>query len=246
MKYASTTHNLVPFALCLALSLFTSCSDEEDAVPMQSVPVPPLVPAPASVEAVDLGLPSGTKWASMNVGAEKPEDYGLYFAWAETAGYPTDTERKFDMASYKWFDSKTNSFTKYCTDVSFGPIDNIISLELADDAANANWGAPWEIPTFAEIQELCNNTINEWTSVNGINGYKFTSQKNGNSIFVPATGCLGLKGIGSQGDYGYYWSVSLYPSDSGCARGFFFDETSARTSGSSRFTGHTVRAVCRK
>ena len=232
--------------LALFVMMCCACSNGEKRGAPAAVPEPPLVQAPDSVEAVDMGLPSGTKWANMNVGAEKPEDYGLYFAWAETRGYPTDTQRKFNIASYKWYDQDSDLFIKYCAEGAVGKTDTIRSVEIADDPARANWGEPWQLPAFDDILEFVENTTREWTSINGVEGYTFTSKLNGNSIFVPASGCMGPGGISNQGVYGYYWSLSLYPSDSGCARGFFFTKELARTSGSTRFLGRTVRPVCKQ
>lgn len=132
---------------------------------------------------VDLGLPSGTLWATCNVGAKKPSDFGLYFQWGDTNGYAKEQvgqEKQFNWNSYKWNpngDGKTS--TKYTT--------TGVSLELEDDAANANMGGDWHIPTPAQIQELLDNTTSFWTTLDGVTGIKFTS-KNGKFIFIPAAG----------------------------------------------------------
>ena len=166
--------------------------------------------APAGAVAVDLGLPSGTKWANMNVGAEKPEDYGLYFAWGETVGYTGDTSdgRLFDWANYKWM-TKGQSDWKYInkyqtadgtTDACWYKYnwdtgdyefigDSLTVLLPEDDAAHAYWGGDWRMPTNDEIKELVNNTTYEWITVGTVSGGKFTSKTNGNSIFLPAAGC---------------------------------------------------------
>ena len=239
--------NSIAGILIFAVISMSACTNggTQSNSPASKAEEPALAPAPAQVEAVDLGLPSGTKWANMNVGAKKPEDYGIYFAWAETRGYPAGTQRKFDVPSYKWFDAAKGTYTKYCADGGFGNVDNIKFLPLEDDAAHANWGGSWRLPQFDEILELVDNTTHEWTTLNGVEGCKLTSKSNGNSVFFPATGCYGPNGIGSQGEYGYYWSLSLYPSDAGCARGFFFTKELARTSGSMRHIGRTVRPVCK-
>ena len=240
--------NCILSVFCLSAMLVASCSDggTQNKPVAPKVEEPALIPAPANAEAVDLGLPSGTKWANLNIGATKPEDYGVYFAWAETRGHAGDTKRKFDLVSYKWFDVEKGVYTRYCADASFGQVDNIKFLPLEDDAARANWGEPWQLPTFDDILELVDNTTHEWTTLNGVEGCKLTSKTNGNYIFFPATGCFGPTGTGSQGEYGYYWSLSLYPSDAGCARGFFFTKELARTSGSMRHLGRTVRPVSKK
>jgi len=148
------------------------------------------VVAPAGVEAVDLGLPSGTKWANMNVGATAPEDYGLYFAWGETMGYTSDTSdgHSFDWENYKWCNGSGKTLTKYCTTSDYGTVDNKMVLDLEDDAAYLNWGDKWRMPTITEIQELLDNTTSEWTTQNGVYGRKFTSKSNGNAVFLPAAG----------------------------------------------------------
>ena len=203
------------------------------------------VPQP---EAIDLGLPSGTKWANMNVGASKPEDYGLYFAWGETVGYSSDANdgRSFDWASYKWCNGTYDTQTKYCTDSSYGTVDNKTTLDLEDDAAYVNWGSNWRMPTIAEIQELFDNTTSEWTTVNGVNGRKFTSKSNGNAVFLPAAGYRNGSGLYYQSTYGGYWSASLNESNPYYAlRLYFYSEDQYASNGSRRNSGFTVRPVLR-
>ena len=136
---------------------------------------------------MDLGLPSGTKWATQNVGARKPSDYGLYFQWGDTQGYTADQvgtgdgQKKFatDFSDYKWYNGST--FTKYTTPGE--------ALELEDDAAYANMGGDWHMPSSTQIQELIDNTTTAWTaSDDGVTGMTFTSTTNGKSIFIPAAG----------------------------------------------------------
>lgn len=153
-------------------------------------------------EFVDLGLPSGTKWATCNVGATKPEEYGDYFAWGET-----ESKDNYDWSTYKWCNGSSTTMTKYCTNSVYGTVDNKTILELSDDAANVNWGAEWRMPTKAEYDELCSKCIWEWTTKDGVNGYAVTGF-NGNSIFLPAAcHCEGL--LQFYRDSGYYWSSSL-------------------------------------
>ena len=204
--------------------------------------------APEGVEAVDLGLPSGTKWANMNVGAEKPEDYGLFFAWGETVGYGSDTSdgHSFDWASYKWCNGSYDTMTKYCTSSSYGTVDNKTVLDLEDDAARANWGGQWVMPTYEEMRELLDNTTSEWTTINGINGRKFTSNTNGNSIFLPAAGDRSGSSLGFQSSLGYYWSSTVYPSYSRNARNLHFGSGYAYTNDYGyRYLGFSVRPVLR-
>lgn len=172
---------------------------------------------PDNVVAVDLGLPSGTKWANMNVGAESPEEYGLYFAFGETVGYTSN--HGFSWANYKWCLGTANTYTRYCTDSSKGTVDNLTTLLSADDAARQNWGGQWRMPTSADMQELIDNTISIWTTESGVNGRKFISKINGNSIFLPAAGYVGGQPyqVGSQGNYR---SSSLSSSDGGMSLRF--------------------------
>ena len=164
---------------------------------------------PTGVKAIDLGLPSGTRWANMNVGATAPEGLGLFFAWGETVGYGNDSSdgRSFDWQSYKWCNSTATSLTKYCSNGNYGTVDNKSVLELEDDAAHVNWGESWRMPTYTEIQELCDNTDYEVTIVNGMRGVKFTSRTNGNSVFMPTPGLRKDSRIEYEpGERGYYWS----------------------------------------
>ena len=124
-------------------------------------------------EYVDLGLPSGLKWATCNVGAIKPEEYGDYFAWGEIK-----PKQRYDDDNYTY---KSNPET----------------LPLSADAANVNWGGKWRMPTKAEQDELRNYCTWEWTTLNGEKGYKVISKKNGNSIFLPAAGCRYSSGLDS-------------------------------------------------
>lgn len=208
---------------------------------------------PDNVEAVDLNLPSGTKWANMNVGAEKPEDYGLYFAWGETVGYTSDTSdgHSFEWANYKWCnDGIGTTVTKYCptseTDYwgGSGNPDNLLRLEYADDAACVIWGGNWRMPTREEIEELVSETNSEWTTVNGVEGMKFTSKTNGNSIFLPAAGDRHNSDFGNGGVEGSYWSSSLYESGPYYAYGLYFSMVTAYRSNCTRGTvGRSIRPV---
>ena len=150
-------------------------------------------------EWVDLGLPSGTLWATCNIGANSPEEYGDYLAWGETT-----TKSDYNWSTY--FDTDNgSSFKKYNSN------GGLTELQPTDDAATANWGSDWQMPSLAQIQELCSsNTTTEWTQVNGVNGRKITSKSNGNSIFLPAAGYRYGTSLYSAGSYGYYWSRSLY------------------------------------
>ena len=154
---------------------------------------------------VDLGLPSGLLWATCNVGANAPEEYGDYFAWGET--------QPKDNYSYGTYQHCIGSrMTKYCNNSNFGYngfTDNLTTLEPSDDAATANWGNGWRMPTQAEWQELVDNTTITWTTQNGVNGWLFTSS-NSNSLFLPAAGCRSNSSLYYAGSESYYWSSSLY------------------------------------
>lgn len=156
-------------------------------------------------QAIDLGLPSGTLWASCNVGATKPEEYGLYFAWGETKGYTSDTSdgHSFDWANYKWCNGSSSSLTKYTGS------DGKTELDLEDDAAYVNWGSNWRMPSLDQIKELSDNCNWEWTTLNGVYGRKATSKKNGKSIFLPAAGYRYYTLLDLAGSYGCYWSRTL-------------------------------------
>lgn len=155
---------------------------------------------------VDLGLPSGLLWATMNIGAESPWDYGAYFAWGET-----NSKSKYSWELYKWGNGET--FTKYNADIddTFGKVDNKKTLEKEDDAAAINWGSNWRIPTVEEWAELCNEENCTWLFSNqhGVNGQVVTSKINGNSIFLPAAGVYYDQYVDFKGEYAEYWSASL-------------------------------------
>ena len=186
---------------------------------------------------VDLGLPSGTKWATYNVGATAPEGYGDYYAWGETTSKET-----YSWSTYRWCNGSAYTLTKYNTNGSCGTIDNRIILEPSDDAATVNWGSAWRIPTCDEMSELKNNCTVTWTTLNGVNGCLFIGQ-NGNSLFLPAAG----RGINSSildvGSYGNYWSSSLC-SDTYASWYFCIKSDDCTFQGTFRCYGFSVRPVC--
>ncbi len=171
-------------------------------------PVVHQIKAPASYrnhDLVDLGLPSGTLWATCNIGASSPEDYGCYYAWGETEG-TCEGKTSYIRDTYKFYNG--SSMTKYHED---GEV-----LEPIDDAATANWGGEWRMPTYSEISELENTkyTSCEWTTENGVSGYRITSIVKGfegNSIFLPAAGAHRDKTgqLLDAGTKGYYWGSTL-------------------------------------
>ena len=182
-------------------------------------------------QAVDLGLPSGTKWANMNVGATKPEEYGGYYAWGET-------EEKDD---YSWSTYKhCNGSEKTCHNIG----SDIAGTQY--DVAHVQWGGNWQMPSRKQFQELFDNCESELTTLNGVKGMKFTSKINGNSIFLPAAGYRWNDGLDNAGSYGDYWSSTQGPSDSYYAYGLYFNSGDAGWSNySNRSGGHTVRPVSR-
>lgn len=188
---------------------------------------------------VDLGLPSGTLWADRNVGADSPEGYGDYFAWGETA--PKNT---YHWSTYKWCQGSPTTMTKYCTDISFGTVDNKTVLDLEDDAAYVNMGPEWRMPTRTELNELNNNCTWTWTTQNETRGYKVTGP-NGNSIFLPAAGGCSDSNLQGVGSYGGYWSSSLGGGDPWNAWDLYFYSGTHLTNYSAREYGCTVRAVAR-
>lgn len=167
-------------------------------------------------EWVDLGLPSGLKWATCNVGASSPERYGSYFAWGETS-----TKREYSWENYTfrldgngYVNKKRQyvnnvTFSKYNTDPSHGSVDNRTRLELSDDAASVNWGSSWRVPTDQEWMELRKECTWTRTKQGGTEGYLVKSKKNGNSIFLPAAGYRRQENLSETGIRGEYWTASL-------------------------------------
>ena len=193
-------------------------------------------------EYVDLGLPSGTLWATCNVGADNPEDIGDYFAWGETM--PKDI---YDWSNYRYGGMVNGLFamTKYCTDSCYGFngfVDNLTVLEPADDAATANWGSDWRMPTKEDWKELYLKTTCTWITQNGVDGRLFTSW-NGNILFLPATG-FRLEGELIGLGLGIYWSSSLHTDFNERGWSFHFEGENCHVCGTyERNRGQVVRAV---
>ena len=196
---------------------------------------------------VDLGLPSGTLWATMNVGASTPEDYGDYFAWGETEGYNSG-KTNFIWSNYKWCGDSNSTFTKYCDNSSYGDggfTDGKTELDLEDDAAYMNLGPVWRMPSKEQFEELINSsyTTTEWTTLNGINGRKITSRTNGNSIFLPAVGFREYSSLNDAGSVGYYWSRSLYSNSPYVVWHMYVNSSGAYMNNDYRWKGRSVRPV---
>ena len=190
-------------------------------------------PESAESTAVDLGLPSGLKWATCNVGASSPEQSGLYFAWGETTGYTAE--------------QVTSGVMTFSKDVyNSGPAASISTdLTLEQDAAHVNLGGNWRMPTKAEFQELLDNCDVVWTddyNGTGVKGRIFTSKVNGKSVFFPAAGNCLNSSVVDVGSYAYYWSASRYSS--------YYAWSLSDSSGSMdlnynkfRYCGYSVRGV---
>ncbi len=186
-------------------------------------------------EYVDLGL--SVKWATCNVGASSPEDYGDYYAWGET-----ETKSKYDWSTYKWCTGTSTSMTKYCTRSQNGIVDNKTELDPEDDVAHVKWGGKWRMPTRDEVYELCNKCKWTWMSKSGHEGYIVTSP-NGNSIFLPAAGYCDDTYSNHVGEFGYYWTSYLSWLDTSGSI-LFFGSSRHEWSTEERRYGHSVRPVC--
>ena len=175
----------------------------------------------AGHEWIDLGL--SVKWATFNVGANNPEEYGNYYAWGETS-----TKSNYDEYNCKTWERSLSD----------------IHGNSFYDAARANWGGSWRLPTKAEFDELRNNCTRQWTTQNGVKGVRFTSKRNGNSIFFPAAGCRDGTSTYDAGLGGIYWSSTPYESNSQRAYGLYFGSGDiAFTDWYRRYYGRTVRPV---
>lgn len=211
--------------LMAAFSLLTigmvSCDRNDDTTNNQNTPSTPSTPSnptnptnptdptdPAADAWVDLGLPSGLLWASCNIGSTTPEGYGDYYAWGETV-----TKEEYNWNTYQWCNGHNHVLTKYCNKTEYGSdgyTDNLTTLDPDDDAATVALGNGARIPTADEWQELLNRTTAEHTTLNNVDGYKFTSRANGNSIFLPSAGLKWNTGNQYEGSFGFYMSSSLF------------------------------------
>lgn len=214
---------------------------------------------------IDLGL--SVKWATFNVGATRPEEYGDYFAWGETepyyeTGYAQEDPQAhwnegksggYAWSSYKWLNDTNNALTKYNTKSDKGTVDNKTVLDPEDDVAHVRWGGSWRMPSSAEWDELRNNCIWIWydsgnTEFNGVAGYKVTSNKDGYTdryIFIPTVGFRGGTSLFDVGSYGSFWSSSLDADHPYGAWNFDFDSSAVGPcSYSDRCFGQSVRPVC--
>lgn len=210
------------FALATVVMItmaFPAClSDDDDSKPIQD-----------AVEYVDLGLPSGLKWATCNLGATKPEEYGDYYAWGET-----ESKTTYKQNNYKWTKNK-KLYTKY------NKIDGLKILEPGDDAVTAKLGSQWRMPDTKEIEELMTECRWEWTQVNGIKGAKVIGS-NENYIFLPAAGHYEGSEIKEKGNACSYWSSSL-GNKTELANSIRFTSGAPKSSSKDRYFGFSVRPV---
>ena len=197
-------------------------------------------------EYVDLGLPSGTLWATCNVGADTPEGYGDYFAWGEI-----QPKGIYERENYKWANYVVGDeiqWTKYCG------TDKLISLQPEEDDATVNWGSGWCMPTSSQWVELLGNTTSVWTTQNDVNGWRFTGP-NGNVVFLPASSdCWYTESLPTNpkdlGERGNYWANSLileHADEVEVASHFDFDSSSYQMDKAEvcdRHIGASVRPVC--
>lgn len=191
-------------------------------------------------EVVDLGL--SVKWATCNIGANEPEEAGLYFAWGETTGYAANDEHVFSWGTYSLCKGSEKTLTKYCSSFDYGIFDNKKLLEPEDDAAIVNWGGAWRMPTRKELSELIDKCQWSNSSMNGVNGYIITSKTNGNSIFIPMVGYINEAGLQNYNRSGYYLSSSL----DGNTHSYYLLSISSGiyTKSGARCIGNPIRAVC--
>ena len=187
-------------------------------------------------EYVDLGLPSGLKWATCNVGASKPEEYGGYYAWGETK-----EKENYSWETYELCNGSSFSMTKYCTDSDYGKVDIKKVLDPEDDVAHVKWGGSWRMPTNEEQKELLDYCSWKKTTLNGIKGYRVTGP-NGNIIFLPAAGGMDDASLNFRGHSGHYWSSTLTVT-SFHANNLNFNSNDYNWYFSERFIGQSVRPV---
>lgn len=186
----------------------------------------------------DLGLPSGTLWATCNVSASRPDEDGCYFSWADVIQH---SDSSWD---YRWEN------TPYCPNMSidtwskYNGSDGRSVLDTEDDAAAVAWGDPWRMPTLDEVRELIDKCRWKWKKVNGMNGYIVVGP-NGHSIFLPASGCRFSTNIDNDSTAGYYWSGSLNTDNPYGAYDIYFNQYEIEWgSYFARYYGQSVRPVC--
>lgn len=176
------------------------------------------------------------KWATCNIGADKPEEYGDYYAWGETSTKSTYSWDTYKHGTYN-FDGNNSKLTKYNT------TDEKTSLEATDDAATVNWGEGWHMPTDAELDELIKKCTWTWTTKNGVKGCEIKAT-NGNTIFLPTAGYRNSSSLDLVGIYGGCWSSSLNADEPSYAWHAYFRSDDMGKGLFYRYIGRTVRPVC--
>jgi len=230
MKDSKTIKKLKILSMLFVIAVFSVCfvscgNDDKDDITTNESTQSSLTGTANGHEWVDLGLPSGTKWATCNVGASKPEDYGDHFAWGETSKKST-----YSWDTYKYggrYDVKNIG-------------SNIAGTQY--DVASVKWGGSWRMPTLAQSKELFNNTTSEWTTQNGVKGRKFTSKKNSMSIFIPAAGGQ-FSGYSTEGEDGGTWLANVYQENNEAYIFNFTNEGIWWDTYDYRCNGYTVRPV---
>ena len=215
------------FVLCSVS--FVSCSDDDEGEKKAGYG------EENGHEWVDLGLPSGLKWATCNVGAAAPEQTGEFYAWGEITPKAT-----YGWNNYAWSDEYGNEMTKY-TKASEK------ELELEDDAARQSMGGGWFTPSHEDWDELHDNCTWSWTEQNGVKGFLVTSTSAKTSIFLPAAGhkLYNEYIYNAEDPYGSYWSSSVYENDKHFAYQLYFGVGAFYINNKERYEGHVVRAVCK-
>ena len=252
--------SLLPKGLLIGALMLTGCCCHDDDNDTDPVPVDPY----NGHEYVDLGLK--VKWATCNVGATKPEEYGDYFAWGDTVPYYSSQdpltwrEKKegYAWSTYTWCEGSSNTMTKYCNNGNYGNngfTDSKTTLDAEDDAARYNWGGIWRMPTSADFDELIatrNNNDYTWTWCDGsttkyagtdVAGWQVVRNSTGATLFLPAAGYRHGTGLDFVGSHGYYRSSSLDTGSPNSAYSLNFNSGSRGTSTSSRRSGLSVRPV---
>ena len=198
-------------------------------------------PQPDEHEWVDLGLPSGTLWAMCNVGANSPEEFGDYFAWGET-----QPKEDYSWNTYKYCMGNYETFTKYCSQSSYGYngfSDTLTELSPEDDAATVNWGSSWQMPSLDQIDELLDNTTSAWIKQDDIQGWLFTAG-NGKTLFLPAAGYrYDMTSSNVHGHGGYYWSRTFDTVNFVSAKFLYFYKGGILRDSCNRQNGLSVRPV---
>ena len=188
-------------------------------------------------EYIDLGLPSGVLWATCNVGADSPEECGDYFAWGEIK-----PKMNYNWSTYKWCNGSYDTQVKYRDSFDETLDDNKTVLELSDDAANANWGGDWRMPTKKEQHELITKCTWTMTTKNGVQGYIVVGP-NGKSIFLPIAGYRRGSDLHHVGSFGYYWSSSIHSRNEHNACCLYIAVVDVIVDFNNRYYGQTVRPV---